>query len=128
MTTPPLSPILDHKDTARLQTSSDDPSTPSQQSATRLFQRNCLGPLTSAIHQTVAMALFLEPILLLINKSTPEPYHNDTAANKPIPPYPHHPLPLPAVVSCLQLFGWSVVDRVLCMIFIPPFSLRQYDV
>jgi hypothetical protein len=33
MTTPPLSPILDHKDTAGLQTSSDDPSTPSHLSA-----------------------------------------------------------------------------------------------
>jgi hypothetical protein len=34
MTTPPLSPILDqHKDTAGLQTSSDDPSTPSRLSA-----------------------------------------------------------------------------------------------
>jgi hypothetical protein len=47
----------------------------------RLFQRNSFGPITSAIHQTVAMALFLEPILLLTNKSTPEPYHNDTSAN-----------------------------------------------
>jgi hypothetical protein len=58
-----------------------------------LSQRYSLSPLTSAIHQTVAEALFLEPIhddpdaivhsrpyqrVLLKSESTPDP--NDTAA------------------------------------------------
>jgi hypothetical protein len=84
MTTPPPSPILDHNDTAGLQTWPDDPSIPylGCLPRRRLFQRYSCSPLTSAsaIHQTVAEALFLEPILLLKSESMPDPNHNDTAA------------------------------------------------
>jgi hypothetical protein len=81
MTTPPLSPILDHKDTAGLQTSSDDPSTPSRLSAAvaisaQLFLFNYKRHSSDGCDGTVSGANSL-----LINKSTPEPYHNDTTAN-----------------------------------------------
>jgi hypothetical protein len=61
----------------------------------RLSHRYSLSPLTSAIHQTVAEALFLEPIhddpdaiihsrpyqrVILQSESTLDPNHNDTAA------------------------------------------------